>query len=207
MDLSVLPGFLLAVAVLMAVPGTDMALLVATALAGGRRAAVWTAAGIATAVSLYAGLAAAGLAAVLAAAPGALVALRVLGAVYLAVLAWTTWRSRAPAGHPAAVPAPAAFRRGLLVNLSNPKMVLFFTAFFPQFLGDATGGTAAQMLMLGAVLVVVGLVGNVAIVLVADRLGRAFARGGGAPSTSVRGAAAAVYGTLAAVLLLDVALG
>ncbi len=161
-DVTVLPAFLVAVLVILVAPGPDMAFVVASGLNGGRRAATRAAFGITTGVTVYVLLTAAGLGAVLAAAPTALTAIRLAGAGYLAYLAWRTWRTAGSQTYSAPLGAQTAadhtFRRGFLVNLANPKIALFFTAFLPQFLGHVTGNPAVQLLMLGLTLQLLGLI-------------------------------------------------
>ncbi|KMS91034.1 LysE family translocator [Prauserella rugosa] len=201
-DVGVLPAFLGAVVVLMVVPGPDMAFMVATGLRDGRRAAAQAAFGITAGVSVYVVLTALGLGALLAAMPQVGDMIRLCGAAYLVYLAWATWRS---AGAPVAVesaPQPRAFRRGFLVNVSNPKILLFFTAFLPQFLGDAAGNPALQLLVLGLLLQAIGLVvdlvtGQLAGAVRERVLGRPRVR------SLFERLAATVYGALAAALLAD----
>lgn len=201
-DVGVLPAFLGAVVVLMVVPGPDMAFMVATGLRDGRRAAAQAAFGITAGVSVYVVLTAFGLGALLAAMPQVGDMIRLCGAAYLAYLAWATWRS---AGAPVAVesaPQPRAFRRGFLVNVSNPKILLFFTAFLPQFLGDAAGNPALQLLVLGLLLQAIGLVvdlvtGQLAGAVRERVLGRPRVR------SLFERLAATVYGALAAALVAD----
>jgi len=164
-DLAPVPLFLGAVALICLAPGPDMAYLVGTGLAGGRPAAARAAFGITLGVSVYVAVTAAGLGLVVAAHPRVLTGLQVFGAGYLGWLAWTTWReSRTYGSDRAVVPAGAVghsgqrwFRRGFIVNLTNPKIMLFFVAFLPQFLGNASSPTV-QLLMLGLLLQSVGLV-------------------------------------------------
>ncbi len=205
-DLTVLPAFLVAVLVILVAPGPDMAFMVASGLNGGRRAATRAAFGITTGVTVYVLLTAAGLGALLAAAPTAVNAIRLAGAGYLAYLAWSTWRNAGPAtgsgldGDLGAGVGQHVFRRGFLVNLANPKIALFFTAFLPQFLGDVTGNPAVQLLMLGLVLQALGLLVDLAIGYAAGTMRDRVLRRPAVRRTLDR-LAAAVYAALAVVLL------
>lgn len=206
LDVSVLPAFLITVVVLLATPGPDMAFLVATGINQGRGAAVRGAFGVAAAMTIWVLLAATGLGVALTQMPSALDAIRIAGAAYLLVLAITTWRHAgaaiAPQGE--ATTVPNMFRRGFVVNLTNPKVALFFVAFLPQFLGSATEHPFGQMLMLGLLLQLIGLLVDLAIgssaglfrdaVLGRQRVRRALDR-----------AAGTVYGALASLLILQVA--
>jgi threonine/homoserine/homoserine lactone efflux protein len=164
-DLSVLPAYLAVVAVICAAPGPDMAYMVGTGVAGGRAAVTRAALGVTLGVTLYAAAVAAGLGPLVQHHSAVLTGVRGFGAVYLAWLAVRTFAdSRRPGAH-----APIGrqgdahwFRRGLIVNLTNPKVMLFFIAFLPQFLGGASS-PFLQFLMLGVTFQVVGLVGDLAV--------------------------------------------
>ena len=121
------------------------------ALAGGRRTAGFTAAGVATGQAIWTIAAAAGIAALLGASEPAFLAVRIAGAGYLV---WLGAHSLANAlrGHRAQnaasrrTTARGSFRQGLVSNLGNPKMAIFFTSLLPQF-----GASFAAMLALGVV--------------------------------------------------------
>jgi threonine/homoserine/homoserine lactone efflux protein len=120
-------------------PGPAMLVALRAAVTGGRRAGVVTGLGLATVSSLWTLAALLGLDALFRLAPWAYGALKVAGALYLMLLAWRTWRSASepvPAGGPR---VGRAFRTDLLVNLANPKSVLFSAAvlvvIFPAGLG------------------------------------------------------------------------
>jgi threonine/homoserine/homoserine lactone efflux protein len=122
-------------------PGQDTALTIRNTLAGGRRAGIRTAAGVVCGQAVWALAASAGIAALLVASEPAFVALKVLGAAYLAYLGaqallaamWPRAGVRVPA-RPAA--RGRELRQGLLSNLGNPKMAVFFSSLLPQF-GDS----------------------------------------------------------------------
>lgn len=110
-------------------PGPALLVLLRTAIARGRAAGMATGAGLALVAAGWTGAALFGLDAIFTLVPWAYLALKTAGAAYLIWIAWTMWRSahdplEADATPGAARPG-AAFRQGLLVNLSNPKSVLF----------------------------------------------------------------------------------
>ncbi|PSK90238.1 threonine/homoserine/homoserine lactone efflux protein [Murinocardiopsis flavida] len=170
-----LPVFFLTTIVVLVVPGPDFVVVTRTTVARGRAAGLAAAAGIATGLAGYTALAAAGVTVLIAANPAALSVLRFAGALYLIALGAgaliTLWRGRhdgtpddpaaahrapdAPAGpRPARSTAGlrAAFAQGLLNNSLNPKALVFFLGFLPQFI--APGSPAApQTLFLGACVV------------------------------------------------------
>jgi threonine/homoserine/homoserine lactone efflux protein len=156
-DLSPLPTFLAAVGLILIAPGPDMAYMVGAGLAGGRSAATRAAFGIASGVAVYVVAVAAGLGALVASHTGVLVGMQFVGAAYLA---WLAYNAVQPSRDGSELTADAAgqhwFRRGFVVNLTNPKIALFFLAFLPQFLGTATSPTL-QLLTLGVFLQMAGL--------------------------------------------------
>jgi threonine/homoserine/homoserine lactone efflux protein len=130
-------------------PGQDTALTIRNTLVGGRAGGIRTAAGVALGQTVWALAASLGLAALLAASEPAFDALRLAGAAYLVLLGLHALRD-AVRGRPlpeAAAPPPRTprfLRQGLLSNLANPKMAVFFTGLLPQF-----GSSFAVMLALG----------------------------------------------------------
>ncbi|SDL82126.1 Threonine/homoserine/homoserine lactone efflux protein [Nonomuraea jiangxiensis] len=202
MDLSVLPAFIAAVLVLLLAPGPDMAFMVAAGLKHGRGGATRAALGITAGVSVYVVLTALGLGAFLAAAPGVAATIQLAGAAYLAYLAWVTWRSSGLPLEASIVKSADVFRRGFVVNIFNPKIVLFFTAFLPQFLGDANGNPVLQLLMLGLILQVLGLLADLAIGYAAGAVRDRVLHRTGVRRLLER-FAATVYGALAAALLVN----
>lgn len=156
-----LAAFAVAAALLVLLPGPSMLFLVARGIAGGPRVGAWSALGVNTATAVFVAATATGLTALVAASGTALAVIRTLGAAYLVLLGIRTLRDRSraeDAGPPPGVSAAgrlASWRAGFLVGISNPKVVLFFVAFFPQFL-DPSRPVAPQVLALGAVLVLIG---------------------------------------------------
>lgn len=153
-------GFLAASAAVTVSPGPDNLFVLAQGLARGRRTALWTAWGMCSGVTAHTLAAAAGLSLVLRSSPGLYDAIRYAGAGYLLYLAVRAFRERAaadagPASAPAgatAVSDGAAFRRGLAMNLLNPKVALFFLAFLPAFAGPPDQpGAAGRMALLGLI--------------------------------------------------------
>jgi threonine/homoserine/homoserine lactone efflux protein len=169
-----------AVFVLNATPGVDFLLTVSRTLQGGARAGVAAALGISAGCVLHALAAAFGLAALLAVHPGAFLLIQWAGAAYLAWLGLgllqQAWRSAgsSPTGSTvvAARAGWAEFRTGLLTNVLNPKVALFFLAFLPQFVPAASPSKTASFLLLGAWFVLQGTVFLLGLVVVCAQLGR-----------------------------------
>jgi threonine/homoserine/homoserine lactone efflux protein len=151
--LSELAAFLAVAAVVIVTPGQDTALTIRNTLLGRRRGGICTALGVAAGQAVWTAAAAAGVTAVLLASERAFSALRLAGAAYLVVLGATALvralRGREPrprAGPGGVEPAArAAFRQGLVSNLTNPKMAVFFTSLLPQFAADGRGSFLALL--------------------------------------------------------------
>ncbi|MFJ5997949.1 LysE family translocator [Streptomyces sp. NPDC092370] len=150
-DLTVLPGYVAVILLFLGPPGPDMAYMLAVGLEGGRRAAVKAILGIGTGMSVYAAAVVAGLGEVARSYPLVLDTLRILGAAYLLWLAYVTMRHarRAISGR-SDITAGRWYLRGVFVSITNPKIILFFLAVLPQFIGGADN-PALQMAILGAI--------------------------------------------------------
>lgn len=181
-----LAAFAAASLLLILLPGPAMLFLLARGIAGGRRVGVYSALGVESASAVYVVATALGLTAVLAASGAALAVVRYLGAAYLIWLGITTIRKRHEPLVAATLPESDAqttasgawrsWRQGFGVGITNPKVALFFLAFFPQFLHQDAGPLAAQVLVLGAMFVLIGAVLDVGYGLsgglIGDLLGR-----------------------------------
>ncbi|MET0237609.1 MAG: LysE family translocator [Kibdelosporangium sp.] len=207
MELSILLAFAVACAVISLAPGPDMMFIIANGITRGRRAGVIAALGMSTGLAVHTVAAAAGLGALLAAAPAVLDTLRVLGAIFLVYLAITTWRaSRRAVSQPEVPVQHRSLRKmyvmAVLTNLANPKVILFYLAFFPQFV--TPGGWAAwiQFLVLGAVLIVVGLSVDGTVGFVAGALSELLMRRPAIRRWLDR-VSAAIFGALAVRLVAD----
>ncbi len=148
------PATLLAFAVasvaLVALPGPNLVYILTRGVSQGRRAGVISALGVEIGTLVHVAAATFGVSSVVAASPVAFTVLTWVGGAYLVHLAVRALR--APASTPD-LPRGGAFRAGLLVNLFNPKVMLFFLAFLPQFVTPGAGPAAARIetLVLGAV--------------------------------------------------------
>ncbi|MEY4907895.1 MAG: hypothetical protein RL260_1613 [Pseudomonadota bacterium] len=176
-----LPLFALTVLVLNATPGVDMVFVITRTLQRGMRGGLAAALGVSAGCVVHTLLAAFGLAALLAVSAAAFAAVKWAGAAYLAWMAIgmlrSAWRPApaSPETEPAAqaaAPLWPVFRQGLITNVLNPKVALFFLAFLPQFIdADAPHKTLA-FLALGGWLVLQGTVFLVALVGLSARLQR-----------------------------------
>ena len=149
-------AFLGVAVVLIVTPGPDTALTIRNALRGGRRGALLTALGVSSGQAIWTLAASAGLAAVIAASEPAFVAVRLAGAAYLvflgaqSLLAALRGRLRQTLHGGPAGGARTAYRQGVLSNLGNPKMAVFFTSLLPQFV-PGSHASFAGLLLLGGI--------------------------------------------------------
>lgn len=170
--------FMLSVLALNATPGVDLALTLARSLQQGPRAGVAVALGINLGCVVHALLAAFGLAALLAVSPWAFAALKWAGAAWLAWLSFGLLRQAwagggtAPAVQAPPLPFGAGVREGLVTNVLNPKVALFFLAFLPQFIAADAPHKTERMLVLGALFVAQSLAFLLAVVAVCSLLRR-----------------------------------
>ena len=183
-------------------PGADMMFCLGQGLKSGRRAAMAANFGIAVGGMVHVTLAALGLGALVAAHPGAFEAIRWLGVGYLLWLAVGALRSSPFAGEIAVaqVSSGRVFLQALIVNLLNPKVILFILAFLPQFV-DPSRPILPQFLTLGLVFSLGGLVVNGAVGLFAGSIGQRVARSASL-ATWLGRVSATIFGALALRLAL-----
>ena len=160
-------------------PGADMMFCLGQGLRSGPRAAIAASAGITLGGMVQVALAGIGLGALVAALPWAFDVIRWVGVAYLLYLAVQAWRSsRTAAREGQGMSVIRAFGTGFVVNLTNPKVILFVLAFVPQFVVPEAGSVLVQFLIFGAVLGVGGFIINGAVGVFASGIGRRMARGG-----------------------------
>ena len=173
-DAPVLLAYSLACLVLFITPGPDMSLFLARTISGGRAAGIAAFTGATLGCIVHSLLAAFGLSALIAASPAAFLVLKVVGAAYLLWLAVDAIRN----GSSLNVRTEGASRAalwptlmlGFTVNLTNPKVVLFFVTFLPQFVDAADPHAAAKLLFLGIYFTVATYPLGVLMVLAAARV-------------------------------------
>jgi RhtB (resistance to homoserine/threonine) family protein len=177
------PRFLAGLAVLALLtisPGADMALVAKMTLERGRRAALVATLGICSGLFVHATASALGLSVVLATSAEAFTVVKLAGAVYLAYLGLRSLRdSLAPPATAGAQPARArtSFLQGLLSNVLNPKVAVFYLTFLPQFI-DPSGDVLAQSLLFAVAHAVMGILWLSLYAYVLARMSVFFARAG-----------------------------
>lgn len=174
-DLPVLLAFALAAFVLAVTPGPDMALFVSRTMSFGRVHGFATVLGAITGIAVHTSLVAFGISVLIVAAPAAFWALKIVGALYLIWLAVQAIRSgggilvsKISTQRPPRL--SQSFMTGLGINLTNPKVALFFVTFLPQFVSASDPAASAKLLFLGFEFIVVSIPIVIAIVLAAEWL-------------------------------------
>jgi len=173
-DLSVFLSYTLACFVLFITPGPDMSLFLAKTVQGGRWAGIASMAGALTGACVHTLAAALGLSAIIAASATAFTVLKVFGALYLLYLAWDALKNgsslniRDEARQP--LDLKKTFLLGLGVNLANPKVILFFITFLPQFVAVDDPAARGKLVFLGVYFVLFSIPLAILMILTAERL-------------------------------------
>ncbi|MBB1268645.1 LysE family translocator [Shewanella sp. SR44-3] len=175
-DLALLPVYLTSVIALLLIPGPDMLLIASSSLSYGRKVGVYASLGNATSGIILTLLAAMGVSALVAVNPLALEILRLLGGAYLLKMGWDCMRSSevaAPEIEQQRNLARLLYQRAVMSNLLNPKALIFFVLFLPQFVStQLSASSGEQMLALGLLLNVMGLSFNLLLVALVGTLGK-----------------------------------
>ena len=179
MDIATLSYFLLASMLLTIAPGPDVMYLLAKSLADGAKSGVALAGGLSSGILFHTTLIILGAAALIQSSPAALSALKYGGALYLFYLAFYAFRDKSELRLGAADSSNglyALYRRGVLMNVMNPKVLLFFLAFLPQFVPPDSEHAGRQIALLGMIFAAQAFLIFAAVALCAGRLRRVLLR-------------------------------
>lgn len=141
-------------------PGPDMLYVITRGMAHGRKAGMLSAVGVVCGILVHTTAAAFGLTLILQTSALAFLIVKIVGAVYLVYLGIKAWREKSTFQLQASAPTAtsgALFWQGVLSNVLNPKIAIFFLAFLPQFVNQAGGQVAWQMALLGLTFACFGL--------------------------------------------------
>lgn len=166
--------FFIASLLLALAPGPDNLFVLTQAALRGRSAGLAVTLGLCTGLLGHTTAVALGLAALFAASALAFTLLKLCGAAYLLWLAWQAWRASSTTALAAAEDRLSGwqlYRRGILMNITNPKVSVFFLAFLPQFADPSRGPLTQQLLLLGAIFMVATILIFGGIALLAGMLG------------------------------------
>ncbi|MDZ7893185.1 MAG: LysE family translocator [Rhodoferax sp.] len=179
MTLQALITFFAASVLLALSPGPDNVFVLLHSAVHGRKAGLLVVLGLCSGLLFHTAAVALGLAAVFAASATAFTALKLVGAGYLLWLAWGAWN--APVGIQdnalnGAMTPSQTYLRGVVMNVTNPKVAIFFLAFLPQFADPAHGNMAGQIVVLGGVFMLAALLTFSAVAWFAAGFGEVFKR-------------------------------
>ena len=152
--------FLLASLALAIAPGPDNIFVLTQSAVHGRVAGLLVTLGLCTGLLVHTAAVILGVAAIFKTAALAFNALKILGASYLLYLAWQAFRaglSDVSLHDAPRVGARVLYMRGIVMNVTNPKVAIFFMAFLPQFANPAAGSLTLQLILLGAIFILVTL--------------------------------------------------
>jgi len=167
-------SFLLALA-----PGPDNVFVLTQSALYGRAAGLVVTLGLCTGLVFHSLAVAAGVAALVKASAVAFTVLKFLGAAYLVYLAWQAFRAgttKLSADSDGRSDYGKLYRRGIIMNVTNPKVSIFFLAFLPQFVDPSRGSVTAQIMLLGSLFIVATIVIFGSVALLAGTISEWFAR-------------------------------
>ncbi|WP_127522482.1 LysE family translocator [Mesorhizobium sp. Z1-4] len=173
-DLTTLIAYIVIVTGFVFIPGPATLLTIARATSSGARAGLATGLGIAAGDIIHTFLAIVGISAIIAASAVLFSIIKYLGAAYLVYLGIKAFLAKAPTDMSSGilpVSPRRAFRQAILAEVLNPKTALFFLAFLPQFVNPQAGPVAVQLVTLGVIFVLLGLMSTVVFALGAGGLG------------------------------------
>jgi threonine/homoserine/homoserine lactone efflux protein len=166
--------FFLASILLALAPGPDNIFVLTQSALRGRYAGLAVTLGLCTGLIVHTAAVAFGVAVIFQNSAVAFTVLKSLGACYLLYLAWQTFRVSAAslvAGKCSDISLAKLYRRGIIMNISNPKVSIFFLAFLPQFADPARGFLTSQMIFLGGIFIIATILVFGGIALLAGTLG------------------------------------
>ncbi len=175
-DLNTLIPFIIASTGLILLPGPDNLLVLSLSALHGTKTGIATALGMAAGNFVHTLAVALGLSALLSQTPLALGIIKMVGVAYLLYLAWQSWQQPILLTQPAQASLKrhrtsfALFKRGVLMNVLNPKVALFFVAFFPQFVDRDSSHPSFQIFVMGALFVLLTALIFCSIALAAGKL-------------------------------------
>lgn len=163
------------------IPGPDNLFVITLSTLRGIKTGLWVVAGLCSGLVVHTLAVALGIGAIIKTSPIAFTTLKWLGAGYLIYLAWGAWRSTYASAQPshAMQPQPPpnlsplhAWRRGFIMNLSNPKVLMFFLALFPEFIQPKQGSSISQSVVLGLCFILASAITFSGFALLAGSLGQ-----------------------------------
>jgi RhtB (resistance to homoserine/threonine) family protein len=168
--------FLSAAVALNIAPGPDLLYILTKTMTKGKKIGIASALGVCTGAFFHVLLAAFGISTVIASSPIAFTVIKSLGVIYLLFLAYQSFRSSGmhlsltDDSNTVQETAFSAFKQGILIDLFNPKVAIFFMAFLPQLVRNEHGSVPFQLLFLGSIIIVIAIIIETIYVLLASKL-------------------------------------
>ncbi len=166
--------FAVASAALAVAPGPDNIFVLTQSAIHGRKAGIFVTLGLCTGLLVHIAAVAFGVAAIFKTSAIAFTALKIVGAAYLLYLAWQAFRAgdtQITAASENPVSTKSLYARGILMNVTNPKVAIFFLAFLPQFTDPSRGAISLQIISLGAVFMAMAFIIFSGIAWASSRIG------------------------------------
>lgn len=204
MELMTALSFLGVAVLLTLMPGPDNLFVVAQSISQGSKAGIATALGLCSGLIVHITAATLGISTLIYQSALAFAVVKYAGAAYLLYLAWKSFREKASdltiADDRRTMDYKSLYKKGIIMNVLNPKVSLFFLALLPQFVTSSPGSVAIQMLILGTIFLIQALLIFVGISLFSEKVGHLLRRN---PSISRR--INIIQGTLFGIIGLKIA--
>lgn len=179
MDISTVFAFLSAAVILTLMPGPDILFVTAQSISQHSRAGIMTALGLCTGLIVHISAAALGVSAIVYQSAAAFAIIKTAGAGYLLYLAWQSFRSRHDTyilKKQRPLKLLSLYKKGVIMNILNPKVSLFFLALLPQFVNEANGNIPLQIIILGIVFIIQALFVFTTVSFLAEKIGDLLAK-------------------------------
>jgi threonine/homoserine/homoserine lactone efflux protein len=167
-------NFIIAATVLTLIPGPDLIFVLTQSVASGRKSGIYTALGLAFGNLFHTSLVCLGISALIISYPFAFISIKYIGALYLLYLSLEAYLNRNKIlfanENESDIKSKKKFLKGLLMNVFNPKVSLFFIAFLPQFMSKNSNNPSLELLILGLIFITIVMICFSSIAILANYL-------------------------------------
>jgi threonine/homoserine/homoserine lactone efflux protein len=173
MDFALTMSFLGVAILLTLMPGPDILFVITQSISQDKKAGIATALGLCSGLIVHITAATLGISTIIYQSALAFTVIKYTGAAYLLYLAWQSFKEKETGfafNHNKPLKYPSLYKKGILMNLLNPKVSLFFLALLPQFVNKSMGHITLQMLILGIIFLVQALVIFIAVSVFSEKL-------------------------------------
>ena len=164
--------YIISVSTLTLIPGPDLIFLITQGFTKGKKEAIFTALGLSSGCLFHTTLASLGIAIIFQKSAIAFNILKILGVIYLLYLAIKTYQNADKFEFPQDNAAKAGFAKGILMNVLNPKVILFYLAFLPQFVPQHTQKMGLYMMFLGLIFALIALIILTTVAIISAKLNK-----------------------------------